>query len=200
MPTKKRIPEEPPSEELVLAAIDRASRHRRRQENPGVLFATVKEHLGLAHGGWSTRRLRPVWDGLQAAGLIEQSRRHGSTLWGLTRTGAQRLKAAQQSGELEPLPESPQHRFWREARVAASDRINEFRGDLRSALDEATDLLDASDDARSDAWYEFSERLQVACRRLGSATYCLHEWLEPDDAEADIAPAGLGGRRQIWRR
>jgi hypothetical protein len=35
------------------------------------------------------------------------------------------------------LPEAPQHRRWREARTAATERIAGFRCDLRSALDEA---------------------------------------------------------------
>jgi hypothetical protein len=31
-----------------------------------------------------------------------------------------------------------------------------------------------------------AERLQRVCRRLGSASHCLHEWAEPEDERADI--------------
>jgi hypothetical protein len=37
----------------------------------------------------------------------------------------------------------------------------------------------------SDAWFDVGERLHRACRRLGSATYCLHEWAEPPQDKAD---------------
>jgi hypothetical protein len=40
--------------------------------------------------------------------------------------------------------------------------------------------------AGSDVWFELAEELRAAARRLGSATYCLHEWMEPSDARADI--------------
>jgi hypothetical protein len=49
---------EQPSEEAVLAAIERALRHRRPQQSGGVLLSVVKEHLGLSRH--DTRRLRPV--------------------------------------------------------------------------------------------------------------------------------------------
>jgi hypothetical protein len=80
MPAEKRTREAIRSKELVLAAIERAERHRishrdrdlhrDKPDQPGVLFVTVKEHLGLASAGWTTIRLRPTWDELEAAGLI----------------------------------------------------------------------------------------------------------------------------------
>lgn len=73
MPAKKPIPEEI-SEEQVLAAIDRARRHQRNQDSPGVLRATIKDHLGLSRDGGSTVRLRPTWDALHDAGEIEYTR------------------------------------------------------------------------------------------------------------------------------
>jgi hypothetical protein len=198
MPTQKRIPEEPPSEELVLAAIDRASRHR-RNERPGVLLSSVKQHLGLARHGGITRRLRPTWVALQTAGLIEKSRRQGLTLWGLTSAGVRRLQAAEQGGQLEALPESPQHRDWREARGAAVAHIDRLRDELRAALANTASLLDAQQPADSDAWYEVSRTLKKACCHLGSATHCLCEWPEPTDARADITPEEYRGRRDYRR-
>jgi hypothetical protein len=82
------------------------------------------------------------------------------------------------------LPESPQHCQWRNARTLAAQEIERFRASMRDAVTEATALL--SDTPGSDAWFELAERLQRAGRRLGSATYCLHEWVEPDDDRADI--------------
>jgi DNA-binding PadR family transcriptional regulator len=198
MPTPKPTPEEPPSEELLLAAIDRAYRHRRRAENPGVRLASVKDHLGLASGSASTRRLRPVWDALHAAGLIEPSAPSSPRLWRLTSTGVERLQEARQGGELE-LPESPQHRDWREARSAASEQIAGFRDELRAALADTADLLVIESPTDSDSWRETGERLQTACSCVSWAVYCLSEWAEPDDSKADIAPDPYRGRRAFRR-
>jgi hypothetical protein len=46
-------------------------------------------------------------------------------------------------------------------------------------------LLDA-EQAPSDAWFEFGKRLSTERRRLGSATYCLSESAEPNDARTDV--------------
>jgi len=196
MPATKPTPEQPPSEGLLLAAIDRAYRHRRRSENPGVRLASVKEHLGLEGGGASTRRLRPLWDGLRAACLIEPSEPRGQPLWRLTSAGVERLQAARKSGGELELPESPQHRDWREARSTASEQITSFRGELRAALADAADLLVIEPPTESDSWREAGERLQRASSRVGWAVYCLSEWAEPDDSEADIAPDPYRGRRK----
>jgi hypothetical protein len=190
MPATKPTPEEPPSEGLLLAAIDRAYRHRCRRANPGVRLASIKEHLGFA----STRRLQPTWDGLHAASLTELSEPHGQPLWRLTIAGVERLQAARLSGELE-LPESPQHRDWREARSAASAQIASFRDELRAALADTADLLVIEPPTESDSWREAGEQLQNACSRVGWAVYCLSEWAEPHDSEADITPDRYRGRR-----
>ncbi len=55
MPANKPMPEKI-SEEMVLAAIDRAIRHSRLSETADVLLATVKEHLGLPRHGGATRQ------------------------------------------------------------------------------------------------------------------------------------------------
>jgi hypothetical protein len=61
---------------------------------------------------------------------------------------------------------------------------------VRDGLDEAMRLLDADPAAGSDAWLELGERLRRDCRHVGSATYCLREWSEPDDARADVDDHG----------
>ena len=179
-----------PSTELLLAAIERAERHSGKDQ-PGVLLATVKQHLGLPHESWTTRRLRPKLDALEASGLVEQLRRPGLPLRTLTSVVRAQLDAIR-----DELPESPQHQAWREAQAAADERIGGFREGLRRAVDEVRVLLDDGERPSSDAWFEIGERLLHACRRLKSATYCLHEWSEPDDARADTAePRGRRPRR-----
>jgi hypothetical protein len=203
---------EPASDELVLAAVGRAERHRER-EGDGVMMSDIAEHLGFVHGSWTTRRLRPQIEAFIAAGLLARSRRHGVVIWGLTSTGRERVE--QTSGAVV-LPESPQHRVWRRARALAAERIDAVSEQASGVLEEAMDALD-SEGVRSDAWFALADRLQSACWQLGSVTYCLSEWAEPDDATPDvddrtepddetIDPEELGGvryrrggRRNVWK-
>jgi hypothetical protein len=199
MPAKKPIPEEI-SEEQVLAAIDRARRHQRNQNSAGVLRATIKDHLGLSRDGGSTVRLRPTWDALHDAGEIEYTHRHGLELWALTRRGVQRLARARQAGSIAPLPEAPQHRYWREARQLAGEQMERLRAELRDYLATASALLEQMPHD-SEPWHELAPRLQARCLDLSSATHCLYEWPEPDDAVADVPPERYGGRRDMrWAR
>ena len=201
MPAKQPTRVRPPVE-LVLAAIDRAVRHRRSHERPGAWISDIKEHLGLPHTGATTVWLRPVWQQLEAEGLIEQNRKGGLHRYQLTRAGRMRLAAAQaEIGRPYELPESPQHARWRKAHDGAAGRITGFRRDLRELLDEATALLEAGGQPPSGEWYEFGTRLKDACERLGSAIHCLYEWAEPDDttADTDDAPHGQTGRRDLTR-
>lgn len=190
--TKSRMsrarPFEPPSDALILAAVDRAERHRPPHlvEVPGVLFAEVVEHLGLVHSPWTTRRVRPHVERLHEAGLLGRSRRDGSYKWSLMPAGRRRLAAARRKGDLGELPESPQHRAWREAREEAKRRIGGLRDDVQKALRDGDALLDVEHVVGSDAWFDVADRLKQACWRLGSATHCLYEWSEPDDRRVDI--------------
>ncbi len=200
MPATKPTPAELPSNDLILAAIERAICHRGRNE-PAESLSSIKEHLGLPHNGWTTLQLRPKLDALQAAGLIEKSSRRRRDVWGLTTKGRKRADAIRAD---VTLPESPQHQRWSEARTAASERIAGFQADVQGTLDEAIDLLDANRGANSAAWFELGDRLHDTCRRLASATYCLREWQEPDDSAVDIddAPYRQTGRRHTrgWDR
>jgi hypothetical protein len=203
---------EPVSDELVLAAVERAERHRERQDE-GVMMSDIAGHLGFVHGSWTTRRLRPQIEAFIVAGLLVRSRRHGVVVWGLTSSGRSRVEHARGS---MVLPESPQHRVWRHARALAAEQIDRVCEQAAGVLEEAMDALD-SEGVRSDAWFALAERLQSACWQLGSVTYCLSEWAEPDDASADvddrtgpgdeqINPEELGGmryrrsgRRNVWK-
>jgi hypothetical protein len=183
------MPEDALSDALILAAIERAEHHMLRKER-GALYGTVVDHLGLPRHSGTGRRLRPRFRELEAAGLVESFRQHNCVLWTLTRRGRERLKAA----EPVALPESPQHRLWRESRSKAAERIAEFRKELRNVLKEARTLL-GDRETPSEAWFELGERLQRACSLLGSATHCLHEWPEPSDEKPDVDEGPWLGRR-----
>lgn len=195
--TKKPTPTKLPTDEQLFAAIDRAERHR--GSDRGVALETVKEHLGLKRGGWSTIQMRPQLDRLQAHGMIEQFRRAGCKAWSLTDAGRRRLTYVQRTSGIPRLPEAPQHRVWREARSQAEERIDSILTDMRERLTAAASLLAAGDEAGSEAWLAMGNRLQFGCERLASATYCLHEWAEPDDGISDRAEYSYFMRRDVHR-
>lgn len=189
-------PFEPVADAHVLAAIERAERHRGRGREPGVLRSVLAEHLGFVHSSWTTRRLRPQLDALRSAELLSDVRRHGLDLLVLTGAGRRSLAKARRSGTIA-LAESPQHRRWRHSRALAGERIDGFRQRLRATLDEARTLLDATE-APSDEWFRLASHLEKACWRLASAMYCLREWPEPDDVRADVDEEEFRGRRNVW--
>jgi hypothetical protein len=170
---------------LVLAAIERAERHDPR-DRPGVPVWRVYDHLSVVKRSGPARRVRASLDALETAGSVVRSPRHGVQAWALTSTGRRRLTRARRAGDMPELPESPQHRAWRNARTLAAQEIDRFLQSVRDGTGEATGLLDADPAVTSDAWFELGERLQRDCRRVGSATYCLREWSEPDDARPDV--------------
>jgi hypothetical protein len=181
---------EPVSDTQILAAIHRAEVH---DEQDDASRADIAAHLGFVHNSWTTKRLRPQIEALRATGRIRDVRRCGLDLLALTDAGRRALEKAQGAGAVI-LPESPQHRKWRHSRTLAGDRIDGFREALRTSMAEVGALLD-EEQAPSDAWFEFGKRLSAECRRLGSATYCLFEWAEPDDARADVDE--VLGRRSV---
>jgi hypothetical protein len=161
-------------DEMVLAAIDRAERHRRRS---GVPVWLIFEHLGIPR---RSRNVRGQLRALAQAGAIAPIRAHGTEQWTLTPAGRRRVR---RSTSIE-LPESPQHRAWRNARTLAGEEINRFRDGLRDAIADASALLDEG--TTSDVWFQMADRLRAAAWRLGSAVYCLCEWAEPTDDIADL--------------
>jgi hypothetical protein len=173
---------EPVEDVLVLAAVERAVLHLGRSE--GAPLPQVAEHLGFKSGSWTTRRLRPQLESLCSEGALVCTRRRGRDLWALSDAGLAALAAARVAGHLAALPESPQHRLWRHLRTAASERIERVDGELRAALTRAEELLEHPG-ASSDAWFELAAELGRACRGLGGATYCVREWIEPDDVHPD---------------
>ncbi len=189
MPDAQRPPRaksrDRPPDELVLAAVERAGRHQAR-ETQAVPAWAILDHLAVAPRSASARHVHSRLAAMHTAGWLERSRRHGVPTWALTARGRRRLRRAQRTGELAVLPESPQHRAWRHARTLGAHEIERFRELLRERLEHAALALDAVPPPHSDAWLELGEALQFDCRRLASASHCLYEWPEPDDAHADV--------------
>jgi DNA-binding transcriptional regulator PaaX len=196
---------EEPSDELVLAALDRAARHRAR-DTAAVPVWTIFEHLGISRRSTAARKVRIRLDVMHAAGWIALGRAHGIQTWALTSAGVRHLRRERRAGRVPPLPESPQHQRWRSARITAAQEIGRFERELRALLAETEQMLDVEPSADSDAVFALGERLQRACSRLASASYCLREWAEPADARADLethldlAEAGLDQAEQAHRR
>jgi hypothetical protein len=170
---------------LVLAAIERADRHRARDVH-AVPVWEIFEHLHIVRRSAGARHVRVRLDVLEAGGRIQHVRLHGSQAWEITAAGRRYLQRHRRAGNVPELPESPQHTAWREARAVAESRIGGLGVALRETLIEALDLIEADPPTRSDVWFELAGTLRRASWRLGCAVYCLREWVEPDDAHADI--------------
>jgi hypothetical protein len=177
---------EPTSDATILVALHRAERHDGPNpwDETGVYWNSLLAHLGFRRAAGSTRALRPRIEALIDAGLIVKTRNRGRERWGLTDFGRERVAQAREDGEAD-LPDSPQVREWKRAHLEATERIESIRQRVGSELQDALKLFEAGD-GDSDAWYDVAGRLKVACRRLGGATFCLHEWDEPDDEHPDL--------------
>jgi len=159
---------------------------RHRARGTAVPTWTIIDHLAVPRRSAAARSVRLQLELLHETGWLARSRRHGVPTWELTEIGRERLLLELRTGRVAELPESPQHRAWRAARVAATQEIARFRRELQERLAQAASLLDAREPPASDVWLELADELRRASRRLASASYCLYEWAEPDDARADI--------------
>lgn len=167
----------------ILAAIERAAHHRARSIMTVPVWA-ICEHLDIPRRSGAARHLRVRLDVLEAAGILQRSRANGIQLWALTPDGAKHLERERQAQRVADLPESPQHRAWRNARTTATQEINRFRDELTDELQATLTLLTDAPD--SDLLFARADELHDAIRRLASATYCAHEWAEPHDAHPDL--------------
>jgi hypothetical protein len=172
-------------DELVLAAIERAERHR-TNDVPGVPIWAITEHLDIPRRSGKARHVRSRLGAFEAAGSLESSRFRQVQIWALTPAGRRRLRRAVRAGDIPQLPESPQHRTWRRARTIAAEEMERLRRSLRKTLAVAAGLLDSDRAVHSDRWFELAERLSMEAAQLGTAVHCLHEWAEPDERRADI--------------
>jgi hypothetical protein len=186
---------QPPSDPLVLAAVDRAHRHRFHEEYGDATLPEIAHHLGMDWGPHASRRLRPIVRRLtDNLGWLRQSRHRGQDGWALTDAGAGRLARALLDDIADELPESPQHRQWRAARDHAAARIEGLEGELGELLAKVNAMLDTDERASAADWLACAKALRDLTVAVGVASYCLYERPEPDDARADrdegIEPTG----------
>jgi hypothetical protein len=188
-----------PSDAELLAALERAMRHRLPSPGPASMRMLL-EHLAVAPRTAAARELRGRLAGLRERGLLACGREHGVVVFSLTAAGVEALRTA---GPLL-LPESPRHLAWRRAQTAAAQELPRFRARLAATLERAERMLADSGAPDSGTWLELGRALAGDCNRIGSAWHCLHEWPEPDDCAAEPpAPerARLAALRNIrlWR-
>jgi hypothetical protein len=190
-------PYTPVTDGFVLAAVERAELHEQEEE---VLTSVLTEHLGFDPVPSTNKHLWPRLEELRRAGLLTTTERRGEPFWSLTSVGREQLASEREASEVGDLPESPQHRAWRCARVEAALRVEEFKDRVNQLWEETDNLLNRYHPANSAEWFELSERLHHATWRLGSATYCLNEWIEPADERpsVDEAPGPSPGRRAVF--
>jgi hypothetical protein len=194
--TYELSPIEPP-DIVILAVVERAARQERSDE---VRTETVIEHLGFVPEKGVLGPLRHRLDNLRNDGNLTRAARGGSESWVLTSEGRKLLDESYTAEEVGELPESPQHRAWREARVQAALRIEGFEAEVGTLLEEASNLIQQSlPRPHSSKWFALGQQLSLAVWRLGSATHCFQEWIEPDDDVPDVDenPGPSPGRRAI---
>jgi DNA-binding PadR family transcriptional regulator len=185
--TQLRDPAEPT---IVLAAVDRAVRQRPFPPfggPPGATLGEILAHLDVGRRSGTARAVRQTLAALADEGQVEHGRRRGVAVFALTTRGRRRLERARRAaGGSLPLPESPQHRAWREARELAASELPVLTDRLREAVADTRARLGSDAEGRSDDWLELAERLRASARGVGSALYCLQEWPEPDEAGPDV--------------
>ncbi|HEX4466305.1 MAG TPA: hypothetical protein VH025_03895 [Solirubrobacteraceae bacterium] len=177
--------DQPIDRQMVLAAVERAVLHRARTEDSVPVIA-VLARLHVARRSQQARAVLELLRELSEQGALELGRRHGLMSWSLTARGRRRLHSARSAGRAPQLPESPQHRAWRNGRSLATHEIGRLRAALAAAAAEVPALLEAAPPTPSDAWFELAARLQRMTWLVGSASHVLYEWPEPDETRADL--------------
>jgi hypothetical protein len=188
MPERDAIPEA-----TVLAAVRRAQLHG--EDRDGVSLPTIKEHLGLRHTGWTTQLLRPTLDRLVVAGLLRCTWKRSHHWWAITSPGKRRAST------FDVLPESPQHRKWREARVLAEQEQERLWTAALDAVEAAEEALTNAKNVKptSETYLTIANRLRDTFANMASVEYCLAEWAEPDDRRADVEAPYRALRNTRWR-
>jgi DNA-binding PadR family transcriptional regulator len=178
----------------LLAAIERAERQVVLPgERKGARRKEVVAHLGLDWYPGNARRLKGQLEALKAEGCVEiEEKMPYRSIVALTLRGHDRLQLARRQkvpeAMPEALPESPQHREWREAREAAEEREDEIRSLATDAVQEAhTALLKPAADT-ADELMVIGDRLHRVFWRFASAVYVRQEWAEPDERSRDKDP------------
>jgi DNA-binding MarR family transcriptional regulator len=186
--TSELGPTGPVSEIEVLAALARAELHVTRR---GPYISDISNHLGWRFSGAATLRLRPPLARLVSAGLVTtveppRHKRRGQ-IWTTTAGGRRRVASA---GPVD-LPESPQHRRWRQDRDVAAWALEDVRVRAAAVMDEAYDLLTDEEGHRplaDEDVYWLIRRFEARFKAFALAIRMCERWPEPSDAEADDAP------------
>ncbi len=165
----------------MLAAVERAGRHTRHPDK-----RTIARLLGFRFSGAASRSIEKQLERLEAAGVVARKPgRRGREDWLLTDPGRDRLQGRR--GDIEPLPESPEHRQWRQCRALAADQLDDAAAKALEALGgaETTIRRRATGDHTATDVAFIQRLLEWRLRRLGVVLYCLRDWPEPDDDVAD---------------
>jgi hypothetical protein len=187
-----------PADETLLAAIRRAALHDPRGRGRAPIW-TLLEHLDIPRRTLRARSFRARLLALERRGWLEQRSTRGIPMWALTSSGTRRLKRSERAGFEITLPESPQHRTWREARTLATQEIERFAERVRASTAEAALLAqsDRPEEVMSDRWLELGARMARDVRLLASAQHCLREWPEPGEDSADVDTLSSPGDEQL---
>ena len=215
-PTPTRTPHPPaagaPSDELVLAAVERARTPPRRRARPRSPIWTILEHLDVARRSAAARHVRARLAALRRGRMRSSARGDAGCRRGSSRApGAPRLRRARRAGrDPRRCPSRPSIAPGATPARAAAQEIERFRARPARALERAARLLDAEPPAPLGC---------VACARRGAAArlparglggHCLHEWAEPrrrsrgpdersDPADAQLDPTLAAQRRACAR-
>lgn len=179
-PTSELGPSGPVSDDAVLAAVARAERIEKRR----VGVEQIAGHLGWRYNGAATVRLRPPLGRLVAAGLLESTDvprwRIRWKEWRTTDSGRRHLDAA----EAVELPESPQHRRWRQDRDVAAWALDAVRAEAVMVVDQARDLLrdpPARGPLDEGELSRLIRRFEAVMKAHALARWMCEAWPEPTD-------------------
>jgi hypothetical protein len=182
-------PSGPVSEIEVLAALAQAELHATSWKP---YLSDVAHHLGWRFSGQASRRLRPHLERLTSAGLVTTEgpppHKPHAQRWATTPAGRRRLTSA---GPIY-LPESPQHRRWRQDRDVAAWALAAVREDAWVVVEEVYELHSGRKEKlptlSDDFVYGLVRRFEKAFGATGLALRMCKQWPEPSDLAADDAP------------
>jgi hypothetical protein len=182
-------PSGPVSELEVLAALARAELHATRWKP---FTRDIAHHLGWRFSGQATRHLRPHLERLTSAGLAAPREPRAYTManqrWTTTTAGRRRLAS---SASVE-LPESPQHRRWRQDRDVAAWALPAVREEAWRSIEEVYGLLSRPEQdlpiLDHDFVYAVVRRFEESFTATGLALRMSRQWPEPSDLAPDDAP------------
>lgn len=203
-PTSELGPSGPVCDDAVLAAVARAE----RLEGSRVNMRDIAQHLGWRYTGAATVRLRPPLARLVASDLLSSTDpaqwRIRSKKWGTTVAGRRRLASA----DPVELPESPQHRRWRQDRDVATWALDGLRAEAQAVLDQADALLREPPAEAAVTGAEVQDLIlsfRAAVMAYALAAWMCSRWPEPTDdgpgpdpgAVADLLPDHAERSRRV---